>query len=350
MSLQSSPATAEPRRALVLGATGAFGSHTVAALLKHGWRIRALTRDPETARRKTGPAMPIEWIKGDALDKASVVAAAEGADLIVHAVNPPAYRNWKATVLPMVDASIAAAEAVGARLLVPASVYNFAPNAGADLDENAPQRPATRKGKIRVEMEARLRAASARGVRVLVVRAGDFFGAGGASSALDWLVLRSRGRPTALFRPGPKDIPRAFAYLPDLGETAAALLDRADELGAFEVFHFRGDVLTPAQLLAALRRASGNARLPAFPFPWPLVRLMGLWNETMRELMEMRYLWRAPITLANGKLVAFLGEEPHTPLDTALREALGELCAAPSAPPRARNGTTAPPVLSNHAA
>ena len=77
---------------------------------------------------------------------------------------------------------------------------------------------------------------------------------------------------------------------------------------------------------------------------------MGLWNETMRELMEMRYLWRAPITLSNRKLVAFLGEEPHTPLDVSLREALGELGAVRPAPPRARNGATAPPALSNHAA
>jgi nucleoside-diphosphate-sugar epimerase len=348
MSVQSSSA-AEPRLALVLGATGAFGSHTLAALLKHGWRIRALARDPEAARRRAGPAMPIEWVKGDALDKASVLAAADGADLIVHAVNPPAYRNWKATVLPMVDAAIAAAEAVGARLLVPASVYNFAPDAGADIHENAPQRPATRKGKIRVELEDRLRAASARGVRVLIVRAGDFFGPGDANSALDWLVMRSRGRPTALFRPGPKNNLHDFAYLPDLGETAARLLDRADELAPFEVFHFRGHVLTPVQLLAALRRASGNAGLPAIPFPWSVMRVMGVWNETLRELMEMRYLWRAPITLANGKLVAFLGEEPHTPLDTALREALGELGAAHPTPPRARNGATAPPALSNRA-
>ncbi|HEY2050398.1 MAG TPA: NAD-dependent epimerase/dehydratase family protein [Caulobacteraceae bacterium] len=349
MSLQSSPAVAEPRLALVLGATGAFGSHTVAALLKHGWRIRALARDPEAARRKAGPAMPIDWIKGDALDKASVIAAAEGADLIVHAVNPPAYRNWKATVLPMVDAAIAAAEAAGARLLVPASVYNFAPDAGADIGEAAPQRPATRKGKIRVELEARLRAASERGVRVLIVRAGDFFGPGDANSALDWLLMRSRGRPTALFRPGPKDNLHDFAYLPDLGETAAALLDRADELGPYEVFHFRGHVLTPAQLLASVRRASGNPRLPAIPFPWSVMRVMGLWNETLRELMEMRYLWRAPITLANDKLTAFLGEEPHTPLDVAMRETLGDLAIERMAPSGARNGATAPSALSNRA-
>ena len=79
MSVTTSPAPAEPRLALVLGATGAFGSHAVAALLKHGWRIRALARDPDAARRKSGPAMPIEWVRGDALDRASVRRRGEGA-------------------------------------------------------------------------------------------------------------------------------------------------------------------------------------------------------------------------------------------------------------------------------
>ncbi len=36
----------------------------------------------------------------------------------------------------------------------------------------------------------------------------------------------------------------------------------------------------------------------------------------------MRWLWRQPLELVNDKLVAFLGEEPHTPLDVALGETL----------------------------
>jgi hypothetical protein len=31
----------------------------------------------------------------------------------------------------------------------------------------------------------------------------------------------------------------------------------------------------------------------------------------------MRYLWSTPVKLDSRKLVAFLGEEPHTPLDRA---------------------------------
>ena len=84
--------------------------------------------------------------------------AAAGAQLIVHAVNPPGYRNWKGTVLPMIENAIAAAKASGARLVVPGNVYNFAPDAGAAIGEDAPQDPVTRKGAIRVEMERRLRA------------------------------------------------------------------------------------------------------------------------------------------------------------------------------------------------
>ena len=38
----------------------------------------------------------------------------------------------------------------------------------------------------------------------------------------------------------------------------------------------------------------------------------------------MRYLWRRPIGLDNARLTAFLGEEPRTPLVTALRATLAD--------------------------
>jgi len=76
------------------------------------------------------------------------MAAADAADVIVHGVNPPGYRGWAQLVLPMIDNTIAAARASGARILLPGTLYNFAPDAGAGapIAENAPQRPLTRKG------------------------------------------------------------------------------------------------------------------------------------------------------------------------------------------------------------
>jgi len=320
--------TATDKTALVIGATGSFGVHAVEALIKHGWSIRALARDPAAAAEKLGPRTPIEWARGDAMDAESVLAAATGVQLIVHAANPPRYRNWTGTVLPMIESSIAAAKATGARLVVPGSVYNFAPDSGPAIAEDAPQVPATRKGAIRVEMERRLRAASNDGVKVLVLRAGDFFGPAAPNSALSWLTQHRPGRVTGVFRPGPADVGHAFAYMPDLGETLARLADAGDRLADFEVVHFRGHWLERnAALGEAIRRVAGRPNLPVRSFPWIVVRLAAPFNETFRELLEMRYLWQRPIGLDNAKLVRLIGEEPHTALDPALRATLADMGA-----------------------
>jgi nucleoside-diphosphate-sugar epimerase len=315
--------TASQRTVLVLGATGSFGAHAAEALIKHGWSVRALSRRPDAARA-AAPQSPIDWIHGDAMDAASVVAAARGAQLIVHAANPPNYHNWKGLILPMVESAIAAARASGARLVIAGSVYNFAPDAGAEIAEDAPQAPATRKGAIRVQVERRLRAAAKGGVKSLVLRSGDFFGPAAPNSGLKWLTTRSGERLTGVYQPGPSSVGHAFAYLPDLGETVARLVEAEDRLADFEVFHFRGHWVEGG-IGAAVRRASGNPRLPIRAFPWPLVWALGPFVELFRELWEMRYLWRAPIGLSNRKLVAFLGSEPHTPLDQALAASLADM-------------------------
>jgi nucleoside-diphosphate-sugar epimerase len=270
-----------------------------------------------------GPRTPIAWVRGDAMKPEDVVRAAEGVSLIVHAANPPGYRNWQGTVIPMMEATIAAAKATGARILLPGNVYNYAPEAGADIAEDAAQQPRTRKGAIRVEMERRLQAS---GARAIVLRAGDFFGPGLGGQAMDWLTVRRGGRIRSVFAPGPHCVGHAFAYLPDLGETAARLADRQAELPDFATFHFTGHWLGGAQDLArSIRRVLGRPDLPIRPFPVTLIRLISPFNETLRELMEMQYLWKKPIGLANRKLVAFLGEEPRTALDTAVRATLDDM-------------------------
>jgi nucleoside-diphosphate-sugar epimerase len=322
MSIETSPA---PRHALVLGATGAYGAHVTAALLAKGWSITAMSRDPAAARLKAGANMSIEWVQGDSMIAADVALAARGADLIVHAVNPPRYRNWAGTVMPMLESTIAAARAEGARILLPGTVYNYAPDRGARIAEDAVQAPVTRKGAIRARMEARLRDVSTDGVKSLIMRAGDFFGPAAENSALAWLVMKSRDKALATLRPGPADVGHAFAYLPDLARATALVLEREAELADFETFHFGGSWLTPLALRDAVRTAAERPRLPSIPFPWAIVHAMAPFDETMREMLEMRYLWRRPIGLDNAKLVAFLGEEPGTPLVTAIRATLADV-------------------------
>jgi nucleoside-diphosphate-sugar epimerase len=72
-------------------------------------------------------------------------------------------------------------------------------------------------------------------------------------------------------------------------------------------------------MTSAIRRVAGAPKLPVKSLPWTLLAMMAPFNETLRELVEMKPLWRAHIRLDNRKLVAFLGEEPRTPLDVAVR-------------------------------
>jgi len=99
-----------------------------------------------------------------------------GTRFIVHGANPPMYRNWPKLVLPMLESTIAAAKASGARILFPGSIYNFSPDGPVVRREDTPQRATTRKGVIRIAIEQREEEAQAHGVRSLTLRAGDFFG------------------------------------------------------------------------------------------------------------------------------------------------------------------------------
>lgn len=316
----------EPQTVLVLGATGGIGGAVARTLAARGWKIRALTRRPTDS----GLDPAYAWIQGDAMRAEDVLAAAEGAQLIVHAVNPPGYRDWDKLVLPMLDNTIAAARAVGARILLPGTVYNFGPDSFPTLTEDSPQHPTTRKGAIRVEMEQRLEAAARSGTGVIIVRAGDFFGPGAANN---WFSssLVTPGKPvTAIKNPARAGVGHQWAYLPDVAETMARLIERADRLPAFAVYHMEGVFdADGSELVAAIQRAAGDgARTRAFP--WWVVPLAAPFVPLLREIREMRYLWREPLHMSNAKLVAELGEEPHTPLDEAVRITLRSLGCLPS--------------------
>jgi len=310
------------KTALVIGATGGVGGATADALLRRGWRVKALNRDPETAARRSRLA-GVDWVAGDAMVAADVVRAAKDASIVFHGANPPGYRNWKGLALPMLESSLSAVKASGARLILPGTVYNYGPDAGDLVAEDAPQNPLTRKGAIRVAMERRIETS---GVPALIVRAGDFFA---PSSGNNWFAqgLVTPGKPLrAVTYPGAHDIGHQWAYLPDLAETFARLLDREGELPSFARFHFGGHWLAPGvEMAEAIRRVAGKPDLPIRALPWFALRLVAPFNETLREMMEMRYLWRRPLRMTNDRLTAFLGAEPHTPLDDAVRATLAGL-------------------------
>jgi nucleoside-diphosphate-sugar epimerase len=305
------------RIALVLGASGGIGGETARALLAGGWQVRGLVREI-----RPGLDSNITWHAGDAMVRADVIAAARGVSVVVHAVNPPGYRHWDKRALPMLENSIEAAWANDARLALPGTIYNYNPAETPVARPDSPQNPATRKGGIRKAMEARLEES---GVRALILRAGDYYGPKPGNSWLSQGMI-TPGKPvTKITNPGRKGAGHAWAYLPDVGETFARLLDREEELPRFARFHFAGHWDPDGSAFPAAIAAAAGRKVKQVRLPWALLPLAAPFNPTLRELIEMRPFWSHSLRLDNRDLVAFLGAEPHTPLAESLRASLKAL-------------------------
>jgi len=310
------------KTALVLGAGGGIGGEVARQLRDAGWQVKALKRgQAATHELRDG----IHWLRGDALNASEVARAAQGCAVIVHAVNPPGYRDWEKLVLPMLDNTIAAARAVGARIVLPGTIYNFGVDAFPVLSEYSLQQPHTRKGQIRVEMEKRLREATALGARTLIVRAGDFFGPRAGNNWFSQGLLAGSSEVRRVLYPGPRELGHSWAYLPDVAETVARLLEADERLEPFAVFHFRGHWLERGVDMAeTICRLTGLSPKRIFAFPWWAVRIASPFVEVCREMLEMRYLWEVPAQLDNTRLRSVIGQEPHTPLEEAVKQTLAD--------------------------
>lgn len=321
---------------LILGARGRLGLAAAQAFAQAGWQVLAQVRPGAT-----GPAVPgVQWLAIAAEDTPALAAHAQGAQVVVHAMNPAyTHKAWRTQAPGLMDAAIEATRALGATLMLPGSVYNYGSAMPPLLREDTPQTALDFKGRMRIQLEQRLQAATRDGtLRAIVLRAGDFFGSG-LGSWLDLAIAKdlAKGRITC---PGPLDIQRPWAYLPDLARTLVLVAQARHRLAAFDTLHFAGQQVTAqqwVQVLSAVAAEQGwaphSGAVRVGQLPWPLLRLAGLVLPTYAALADVRYLWSTPHRLDNTRLVALIGAEPHTPFEPAVRRALhdlGLLAPAPS--------------------
>lgn len=74
--------TEAPVRVLLTGASGFVGSHVAEALVREGYRVRALLRRSSSTKWIRG--LPLEVAYGDVTDKASLAGACVGVQSVVH--------------------------------------------------------------------------------------------------------------------------------------------------------------------------------------------------------------------------------------------------------------------------
>jgi nucleoside-diphosphate-sugar epimerase len=309
--------TATPRH--VIFGTGAIGLATFDALRRRGETVRLVNRSGH-ARVPDD----VEVIGGDARDPAFSTTAAEGAQVIYQTLNPP-YSEWTAQ-FPLLQAGVlAAAEATGARLVSMENVYMYGRPAGRPLTEDRDYLAHTSKGQLRGRMARELLAAHDAGrVEVVIGRASDYFGPrGGAQSNLGDRVFPAALAGTTATVLGDPDQPHTYTYVPDIGEGLALLGEHPDAPG--QVWHLPNDpdTRTTRQLIDMAYRLAGQPRTRLRQLPPVLLRVLGLVNPTMRELVEMQYQFEEPFIVDSSKITNKLGVEA-TPVEVALTDTLRE--------------------------
>ncbi len=136
-------------------------------------------------------------------------------------------------------------------------------------------------------------------------------------------MVKPKEPVTSITYRGADGVGHDWAYIPDAAETFALLMDREAELEPFARYHFRRDRdANGTEMIAAIRKAVHNDSIPVKGMACFILKLASLFNETMHELVATRPLWQTAIQLDNAKLVRFLGQEPHTPLLTAVKTTL----------------------------
>ncbi len=313
----------EDRLHVVFGA-GQVGRALAARLAVLGVPVRMVSR-----HRPSAPLAGVDWRAADAMDPEAATDAAKGASVVYQCLNAP-YTDWPKRFPPLQRGVLSAAESNGALLVSLENVYCYGPTGGEPMTEDLPLAATTVKGRTRAAMAQELLAAADAGrVRIAIGRASDFFGAGATESSLGERVFGNAVAGKRADFIGNPDLPHTYSYIPDIAAGLATL--GTDERAIGGVWHLPGpETVTTRELLELVAVDVGHP-VGVRSLPKLAVRALGLFNPTIREIVELSYEFEQPFVLDTGKYQSTFGTEA-TPLPTAI--------AATVAWYSSRNGTS----------
>ena len=294
---------------VVFGA-GQVGRALAAHLAGLGVPVRIVSRHQPSA-----PLDGLDWQAADATDPEAATDAAKGASVVYQCLNAP-YTDWPKRFPPLQRGVLSAAERHGALLVSLENVYAYGPTGGKPMTEDLPLAATTVKGRTRAAMTEELLAAAEAGrVRIAIGRASDFFGAGAIDSSLGERVFGNAVAGKSADFIGNPDLAHTYSYVPDIAAGLATL--GADERAVGGVWHLPGpETVTTRELLELVTVDVGHP-VGVRVLPKLAVRALGLFNPTIRELVELSYEFEQPFVLDTSKYESTFGTTA-TPLKAAI--------------------------------
>ena len=299
---------------VVFGAGGGAGSAVVRALLAEGKTVRAVTRSGLDA-----PPEGVEDVRADATEAEAARQACAGAAVVYHCVNTP-YATWPDTLPAIMQNLIRGAGDAGARLVYCDNLYMYGPGSGT-MSERTPLAAEGPKGRIRIRLaETLFEAHEAGRVRATSGRGSDFFGPGATNTIAGFLVFPAVLEGKKARGIGALDAPHTLSFIDDFGRGLVRLGREERALG--EVWHIpAGPPLTGREFIERVFDVAGEPARIGVHGRWA-IRLAGLFDSQMRELLEVLYQFEEPFVMDASKYEDAFGPTELTPLDEAISRSL----------------------------
>ncbi|WP_338865571.1 NAD-dependent epimerase/dehydratase family protein [Myxococcus stipitatus] len=321
----------------LFGASGVIGQSVASALMAQGRAYRVVGRSRASLQAEFGADPLAEVVTWNPDDPASVRAAARGVDTLVYMVGVDYWRFQLHPTLMRKTLDGAIAEGVK-RVVLIGTVYPYGLPRTTPVRDDHPREPNSFKGRMRKEQEDLLLAEHAAGtLQGTILRLPDFYGPGVEASFLHRaFVAAASGKRAQLI--GPIDAPHEFIFVPDVGPIVTALMAEPRAYG--RSWNLAGPgATTQRQMVDEMFRQSGRAT-KLMVMGKGMLRLLGLFDPFMRELVEMHYLLTSPVLMDDSELRQLLGDVHKTPYAEGIRQTLAftkQHLAAVSPAPAATN-------------
>ncbi len=119
---------------------------------------------------------------------------------------------------------------------------------------------------------------------------------------------------------GPIDTPHEFVFVPDVGPVALDLAAKPEARGRW--WNLAGAGTTTQRQMAELAFAQTGKKMKVRVAGKTMLRMMGLFNPFMRELVEMHYLQTTPVLMDDTALTTLLGTVKKTPYQEGVRQCM----------------------------
>jgi len=312
----------------LFGAGGAIGGSIAAELQarRQPYRVVGRTQKDLESRFRSDPLAEIVTWNPD--DPASIRQATSGVDTIVYLVGVP---YWQFQLHPiLMKKTLDGAIAAGVQpLVLIETVYPFGRAQTDRVREDHPREPHTFKGRMRKEQEDLVMAADAAGsIRGTILRLPDFYGPNVERSFLSdaFQAAISGGRAKLA---GPLDTIHEFVFVPDVGPVALALASEPRAYG--QTWNLAGAGITTQRVFVERIFQEVGRKPRLISANKLMLRLLGLRDPLLRELVEMYYLFETPVIMDDTALHGLLGEVHKTSYEDGIRRTIQVMKSRPAA-------------------